>query len=660
MRLLRTDTRRGLHIDTFTDSESTPPYAILSHRWGKDEVLLDDIIYQRYRKGPKQKYDKIRRCCQQARIDGYQYVWIDTCCIDQRSSSELSEAINSMFVWYKASSICYAYLHDVHHGSRDPRSKGSPFRKSEWFRRGWTLQELIAPAKVTFFDADWNVIGEKTELAETIEAITRVDAAVLCGLVDLGKICIARKMSWAANRLTTKIEDRAYSLLGIFSVNMTTIYGEGKKAFLRLQHEIIRQSVDHSIFAWEFARTSGSENDFQGLLASSPDQFSNSANIIATPYSLFAEDWGLENPVAEFHMTNVGLRIELPLFASPLPNTYVAALACKKPLLPSEYRAVGLVLTRHSGNRYMRTRAIGLVNADCLTALGAPYTICELFADGEEKESPPSRAGKVKEEARRPKGIKLVISAHTIRMLREQHGYRFNQELSHFQSIFTRSQLWDVPGVYLPSYSSLDSYISYETPLSPHIAEDKEDSNLVITFPMVSGRLDQFVLRLCFVNSHTKLWLPLTFDPIHAEPKLEKFTTLPVFGEQRKRLMIAKHPVTRRENMDGLVHQSISFVSGPTVDLVLTTTGLTAQKVTYILDIKLRSTLCLPLHTLIAFVLTTNQQNSPPRLCPNVGQRCEGFLIGYVNSFQGLHRIVLNGYVRRLQCIICPALRRSE
>lgn len=189
-------------------------------------------------------YTKFIRACETACKFGFNRLWMDTCCIDKSNSSELSEAINSMYVWYKESALCIVYLDDVVKGKR-----GCELARSKWFKRGWTLQELIAPEDVLFFDKDWTVLGGKKDLALLITDITKVDTYVLqTGNMD--GICVAKKMSWAAKRETTRVEDRAYSLMGIFGVNMPTIYGEGEEAFIRLQEEIMKRTDDQSIFAW--------------------------------------------------------------------------------------------------------------------------------------------------------------------------------------------------------------------------------------------------------------------------------------------------------------------------------------------------------------------------------------------------------------------------
>ena len=196
----------------------------------------------------KSGFRKIVKTCELARADNLDYAWVDTCCIDKSSSAELSEAINSMFQWYKAAAICYAHLSDLPNGD----NLAENLHRCRWFTRGWCLQELIAPRDVLFLDGDWRLVGSKTspKIRSLVSGITMIADAVLLDPEGLHKIAVAQKMSWAANRETTRIEDMAYCLLGIFDINMPMLYGEGNKAFRRLQEEIIKRSNDLSIFAW--------------------------------------------------------------------------------------------------------------------------------------------------------------------------------------------------------------------------------------------------------------------------------------------------------------------------------------------------------------------------------------------------------------------------
>ena len=192
---------------------------------------------------------KIWHACAVARKNGYDYIWIDSCCIDKSSSSELSEAINSMYKWYGLATVCYTYLADVPPGD-DHQAEGSAFRKSKWFTRGWTLQELIAPVSMEFLSQDWAPIGSKHALDTLVESVTKIDRKALLHLEPLDTFSIAKRLSWAATRETTRKEDRAYSLLGIFNINMPTLYGEGDRAFRRLQEQIMQRVPDQSLFAW--------------------------------------------------------------------------------------------------------------------------------------------------------------------------------------------------------------------------------------------------------------------------------------------------------------------------------------------------------------------------------------------------------------------------
>lgn len=213
----------------------TPQYAILSHTWGIEEISFEDIISGTANVQAKAAYRKF--CCgaEQARSDGLNYLWVDTCCINKTSSAELTEAINSLYRWYQEAIVCYAYLADVSTAS----IYGSEFRNSRWFRRGWTIQELIAPRKVVFYSEQWTAIGTKTQFSYLISEITAIPVEVLKFSKRPDEYSVPERMAWAARRETTRIEDRAYCLMGLFGVNMPLIYGEGEGAFQRLQKEIM-------------------------------------------------------------------------------------------------------------------------------------------------------------------------------------------------------------------------------------------------------------------------------------------------------------------------------------------------------------------------------------------------------------------------------------
>ncbi|KAM6521734.1 hypothetical protein FALCPG4_011440 [Fusarium falciforme] len=212
-------------------------------------------------------FAKLEGCCARAAQDDLEWVWIDTCCIDKSSSAELSEAIDSMYRWYQNADVCFVYLSGV--PPLDPFLDKHLFQKARWFTRGWCLQELLAPREVEFYAENWTELGTKWSLQQFISDITSIPAAVLLQQKQLGEFTVAERMSWASKRDTTREEDMAYCLLGIFDINIPLLYGEGRRAFLRLQEEIMKREVDYSIFLWR----STVIHSTTGLLCDSPHYF---------------------------------------------------------------------------------------------------------------------------------------------------------------------------------------------------------------------------------------------------------------------------------------------------------------------------------------------------------------------------------------------------
>lgn len=297
MRLINATT---LRLEDFS-LKPKPGYAILSHTWEVDEEVSYQEMLNRsnpYKKG----WDKIRNTCARALTNRLYYVWIDTCCIDKTSSAELSEAINSMFAWYRDAEECYAFLSDL------PSNDHFHFHNCRWLTRGWTLQELIAPRRLIFLNAKWTFAGSREDRCYEIARHTNIPVEVLRHERRLTAISIAARMSWASNRSTTRKEDEAYCLLGLFDINMPLIYGEGTKAFTRLQEEIIKRSDDLSILAGHRQRD---------LLAESPRAFAACVDIGKTP--------GLNEIPAGYTITNIGLRfpgqVELSVVACTIPGS---------------------------------------------------------------------------------------------------------------------------------------------------------------------------------------------------------------------------------------------------------------------------------------------------------------------------------------------------
>ncbi|KAF3009463.1 hypothetical protein E8E13_002265 [Curvularia kusanoi] len=324
MRLINTFTRQ---FEEFIGS-NIPPYAILSHTWEEEEVT-----FRQYLDGgcsDKKGFFKIDMTCRWAMKGGIGYAWVDTCCIDKSSSAELTEAINSMY---------------------------------RWFTRGWTLQELIAPEHIVFFNKEWAVLrgatdtNSKFEMASKLSDITKIDEALLQGRRHLSSYSVAQKMSWASGRVTTRIEDMAYCLLGIFNINMSLLYGEENMAFRRLQEEIIRSTEDLSIFAWRLtadtrgdlrasSEDEGEDEDgatfVSGIMAESPREFASCASYERT----------INQDVLEFSSTNVGVRTRMrmkKILCSPSSFALVFPLNCEH-----QGHLVGLRLRQVGPRQYVR------------------------------------------------------------------------------------------------------------------------------------------------------------------------------------------------------------------------------------------------------------------------------------------------------------------
>ncbi|KAK1758893.1 HET-domain-containing protein, partial [Echria macrotheca] len=291
-------------------------YATLSHTWASEEVSFADIQNLRCAK-KRLGWHKIEQSCHLAAQRGIDYVWIDTCCIDKSSSAELSEAINSMFAWYKDSHECYVHLSDL-----DPSDDlETALPKCRWFTRGWTLQELIAPKELLFYDNQWNFRGKKASMTKLLSQITNVDEKILLVPELLSLVSVGKRMSWAAKRQTTRLEDMAYCLFGIFGVNMPLIYGEGTNAFLRLQEAVALATEDLSLFAW--TGTSADEGfPYSGILAHSPSQF-------AACRLLEKIDDPLESDSRSFTVVNRNVGFQACLRTDTNHGDYLMRLHCK-------------------------------------------------------------------------------------------------------------------------------------------------------------------------------------------------------------------------------------------------------------------------------------------------------------------------------------------
>ncbi|OAX37463.1 hypothetical protein K503DRAFT_771461 [Rhizopogon vinicolor AM-OR11-026] len=226
---------------------NTVKYAILSHRWLDEGEPTYEGMKSGIAAGPG--YEKLKKFCEKALTYGVEFAWSDTCCIDKSSSTELDESIRSMFRWYENSEICIIHLAQS--------ETIEDIMDDEWMKRGWTLQELLAPRKIKLFSSHWlpmtddrnDKSHEETKMMKTLERATGIPLDDI-SIYFSGSFGVDRRMAWAARRKTTRVEDVAYSLMGIFDVSLQIAYGEGgDRAFCRLI-EAIMQSGNPSVLNW--------------------------------------------------------------------------------------------------------------------------------------------------------------------------------------------------------------------------------------------------------------------------------------------------------------------------------------------------------------------------------------------------------------------------
>lgn len=340
---------------------NVPPYAILSHTW----VSGQEVTFQEMRSPAgldptalsKSGWGKIDKTCRQTAQDGLKYAWVDTCCIDKSSSAELSEAINSMFRWYKRAAICYVFLSGLAHfdWSEDAGELQASIEHCRWFSRSWTLQELIAPLHIDFYDEDWEFCFTKEMASEALARITGIGCDILNHKIDLSSVSVAQKMSWAATRESTRIEDLAYSLLGIFGINMPLLYGEEERAFLRLQAEIISSCPDPTILAW-MQRLETSEDyledlddSYSGVMASSPSSFQDCAEVKSLS----------NQPLFDFSMSNRGIQLRAQFGLLPLRASRGSCIVL--PVCEIRNQAFGIRVRNLGGSCFVRQDAQELV-----------------------------------------------------------------------------------------------------------------------------------------------------------------------------------------------------------------------------------------------------------------------------------------------------------
>ncbi|KAF5590989.1 beta transducin [Fusarium pseudocircinatum] len=348
-----------------------PSYAILSHTWisSKDEITYQDMktrtgdiknnVYK------QMGWSKLKNYCDRASEDGWEWAWMDTCCIDKTNPADTQEAINAMFRWYQRAGVCYAYLDDVDFAKASQMpfpgdtdiarivnssrvALRDEFIGAKWFTRGWTLQELLAPHYLMFVDKEWRHMGTRETWALEIEKASNIEARHLNAFkpTDFTSCSIAMRFSWASGRETTVEEDESYSLLGLFGISLPLIYGEGgRQAFNRLQRQLIHVYPDDSVFAWK-----GSEPDPKprwGILARSVKDFWDASKVTEGQYG------------NAYSMTNRGLEITSKCWRQRSnPDGVIVRLNCRIGAASDlENKETGIHLTHDAvADVYYRTR----------------------------------------------------------------------------------------------------------------------------------------------------------------------------------------------------------------------------------------------------------------------------------------------------------------
>lgn len=441
MRLLHTST---LELKFFSDDQ-IPPYAILSHTWEDDEATYQDVSNHPGPRRASKGWAKVQKCCQVATSLELEYVWIDTCCIDKTSSAELSEAINSMFRWYERAHICIAFLTD-HIAGRRLELERETIRSCRWFTRGWTLQELVAPAEIRFYDHSWKLVDTRDGLKRLISNITGIPENILetpksgqrpCRKI-LDSLSVGERMSWAAKRTTTRPEDLAYSLLGLFDINLPLLYGEGQtKAFRRLQDEIIKSIDDESLYAWSYhPGTIPKEKCFWGLLADSPSGFGGLEQI-APQRSRYLTRSSHRTVTA----SNRGLLIDL--FVTPFPNDksgtiFLGFLDCEMGGHgPSQAPAVLLQRTSWDNDSDLVRIRPDVLTLSIMNSLIQPFEIADMMI---------TERNKPRSVLQQPK-LRQIFVAHNYVETKPPGGVIFHPVLHNLQSWYSvqvcaRSPMW--------------------------------------------------------------------------------------------------------------------------------------------------------------------------------------------------------------------------
>ncbi|KAG0701553.1 heterokaryon incompatibility protein-domain-containing protein [Suillus ampliporus] len=300
---------RFLQSSKKKDPEEIVKYATLSHRWGEGESAYGTFEEMKEAKLKTPGFKKLKTFCEKVKEYDVEFAWSDTCCIDKSSSAELDESIRSMFKWYRNSDVCIVHL------AQSETVKD--ILDDEWTERGWTLQELLAPNHIKFFNKHWKPMTRHdndkdpdtgSATSDVLKTLTKATGVPQSEIRDFDPEAfkVDERMKWAAKRKTTRVEDAAYSLMGIFDVSLQIAYGEGgDRAFGRLI-EAIMLAGDPSVLNW---KGEAAESPNSHAIPRSPQCFVGDRNLDLTYERL------------EMTMTSLGLRVPLVIFPLDLCST---------------------------------------------------------------------------------------------------------------------------------------------------------------------------------------------------------------------------------------------------------------------------------------------------------------------------------------------------
>lgn len=263
---------------------SLPPYATFSHVIDEIGAPLED--FARIKRELCSDIVKILiRACVQARDAGFTWLWNYAACVDRNSCAAQSEAINSLAQIYRNCGRSIIYLEDLKSKLVEDEEVVERMAECRWIRNVWAIPQIVFSRVAFFYSSDWSLIGTKKSLLPYLSSRMGIDQEVLEDSDSLEEFSLARRMSWASDMTASRVEDFAYALVGLFDVSMSILYGEGQKAFLKLQEEIMGDTDDFSLIAWDKIDA----QEYNGLFAHSPACFRRFRNGPTTPLRVNGE-----------------------------------------------------------------------------------------------------------------------------------------------------------------------------------------------------------------------------------------------------------------------------------------------------------------------------------------------------------------------------------